>query len=411
MSVLDRILPWRKKEGMSTLDLFRQIYGGGRQSSSGKTINVDTAVKVSTVFGCVRVISEGVAQVPLKLMKAGKDGRKRVPAAEHPLYDVLNICPNPWQTSFEYRETLLWHVALTGSHFSFKNVVFGKVKELIPLDPGCVNVVRASDYTLTYEVTSPNGSMQVFPAEAIWHVRGPSWDGWRGVDVLSKAREAIGLAIATEEQHARMHRNGVRASGVYSVEGNLSQAQFTQLRDWIEREMGGLENVGRPMVLDRGAKWLNNSMTGVDSQHIETRKLQIEEICRFFRVMPIMIGYSDKAATYASAEQMFLAHLVHCLAPWYQRLEQSIDANLLTKEDRQAGYYSQFVEEGLLRGSAEATANVLEKLVNGGLMKPNEARAKLDLDADDDPESDKLRVPANIVGKNQPQKEPVNGNP
>lgn len=411
MSILDRILPWRKKESVSTLDLFRQIYGGGRQSTSGKTVTIDTAVQVSTVFGCVRVIAEGIAQVPLKLMRADKDGRRRSPAKEHPLYGVLNLRPNPWQTSFEYRETLGWHVALAGRHFSFKNIVGGKVRELIPLDPNSVTVIRNDDYSLEYDVTAPNGKVQRFPAEAIWHVRGPSWDSWQGIDVLSKAREAVGLAIATEEQHARMHRNGIRSSGVYSVDGTLSKEQFKQLRDWIETEMGGPENIGRPMVLDRGAKWLSNTMTGVDAQHIETRKLQIEEICRFFRVMPIMIGYSDKAATYASAEQMFLAHLVHCLAPWYQRLEQSIDANLLTEADRKAGLYSQFVEEALLRGSAEATANVLEKLVNGGLMKPNEGRAKLDLDADDDPASDKLRVPANIVGKPQPQKEPVNGNP
>lgn len=393
---------------MSTLDLFRHIYGGGRKSISGKTINVHTAVRVSTVFGCARVIAEGVAQVPLKLMQASADGRQRAPARKHPLYDVLNLRPNQWQTSFEYRETLAWHVALTGRHISFKNVVFGKVVELIPFEPHCVRVIRKDDYSLEYEVTAPSGKTQIFPAEAIWHVRGPSWDSWNGIDPVREAREAIGLAIATEEQHSRMHRNGVRASGVYSVEGTLGKGQYEQLRDWIEKEMGGLENSGRPMVLDRAAKWLNTSMTGVDAEHLATREFQIQEICRFFRVMPIMIGYSDKAATYASAEQMFLAHLVHCLAPWYQRLEQSIDANLLTDEDRKAGYYSEFVEEGLLRGSAQATAEVLDTLVNGGLMKPNEARAKLGLDADDDPASDKLRVPANIVGKNPSQKDPQN---
>jgi len=163
--------------------------------------------------------------------------------------------------------------------------------------------------------------------------------------------------------------------------------------------MAGSQNAGKPMILDRAAKWISTSMTGVDAQHLETRKHQIEEICRFFRVMPIMVGYSDKAATYASAEQMFLAHVVHTLSPWYQRLEQSIDANLLTEKDRAAGYYANFVEEGLLRGSIETTANMLDKYVNGGLMTPNEGRAKLDMNPDPDPASDKLRIPANIVGK------------
>lgn len=395
MGFLARAVAERKSE-MTSLDLFREIFGG-RVSVAGKEVNAKTALQVSTVVGCVRAIGEGIAQVPLKLVQESAGGKKRK-ATEHPLYNVLATRPNPWQTSFEFRETLAWHVVLCGNSFSFKNVVGGTVRELIPFEPGQVRVTRTDDRRLAYEVTLENGKTQVFPAEAIWHVRGPSWNTWMGLEAVQLAREAIGLAMATEEQHARMHKNGVRASGVYSVDGTLTPKQFEDLRNWIEKEMGGIENAGRPMVLDRAAKWLNTSMTGIDAQHLETRKHQIEEICRFFRVMPIMVGYSDKATTYASSEQMFIAHLIHTLAPWYQRLEQSIDANLLTEKERQAGYYSQFVEEGLLRGSTKDTKDVLLGYVNGGLMKPNEARAKLDMDPDEDPASDRLRIPANIVG-------------
>lgn len=377
MSFLDRVLPWRKKSA-TTLDLFREIYGG-RQTATGKAVNVKTALEVSTVLACVRVIGEGIAQVPLKLIQESADGKTRLPAKQHPLYEILAFKPNKWQTSFEFREMLAWHVVLTGNFFAFKNVVFGKLKELIPFEPHAVKVTRADDGTMTYEVTAPNGSKQIFPAEAIWHVRGPTWNSWMGLEAVQLAREAIGLAMATEEQHARMHKNGVRASGVYSIEGTLNGEQFKSLKNWIDTEMGGLENAGRAMILDRNAKWLNTSMTGVDSQHLETRKHQIEEICRFFRVMPIMVGYSDKSATYASAEQMFLAHVVHTLSPWYQRIEQSIDANLLTPKDRAAGYYSQFVEEGLLRGDSTATSEYLTKLTTNGIMTRNEARAKLDM--------------------------------
>lgn len=396
MTFLDRVLPWRKK-GMSTLDLFRDIYGG-KLSATGRTVNVKTALEVSTVVACVRVIGEGIAQVPLKLIKESVDGRTRLPAKQHPLYGILACRPNQWQTSFEFRETLAWHVVLTGNFFAFKNIVFGKLKELIPFEPGCVKVLRADDGTMTYEVTAPNGSKQLFPSESIWHVRGPSWNTWMGLEAVNLAREAIGLAMATEEQHARMHKNGVKSSGVYSVEGTLSAEQYKGLKEWIDKEMAGIENTGKAMVLDRNAKWLNTSISGVDAQHLETRKHQIEEICRFFRVMPIMVGYSDKAATYASAEQMFLAHVVHTLAPWYQRLEQSIDVNLLTEKERAAGYYSQFVEEGLLRGSAKDTKDAILGYVNGGIMTPNEGRAKLDMNPMPDTESDELRIPANIVG-------------
>jgi HK97 family phage portal protein len=366
-----------------------------RQSATGKSVTEETALRVATVFACMRVIGEGIAQVPLKLIKEGADGRSRLPARDHSLYDLLAYRANPWQTSFEFRETLAWHVGLTGNFIAFKNVVGGKIIELIPFEPGCV-VANRDDFTgvMTYDVVLPSGVSKTFPAEAIWHVRGPSWNSWMGLDAVVMAREAIGLAMATEEQHARMHKNGVRHSGVYSVDAVLDQKQFTDLRNWIEREMGGPANVGRPMVLDRAAKWLNTSYSGVDSQHLETRRYQVEEVCRFFRVMPIMVGYSDKAATYASAEQMFLAHVVHTLSPWYQRLEQSIDANLLTKQDRAEGYYSQFVEEGLLRGDSKATAEYLTKLSTNGIMTRNEARAKLDLNPLDG--LDEPLTPANM---------------
>ena len=136
----------------------------------------------------------------------------------------------------------------------------------------------------------------------------------------------------------------------------------------------------------------------IDAQTVETRRLQVEEVCRFFRVNPIMVGAESKNTTYASAEQMFLAHLVHTLAPWYSRLEQSIDAYLLSDKDRAAGLYANFVEEGLLRGSATTTKDVILGYVNGGLMTPNEGRAKLDMNPDEDPASDELRIPANLVG-------------
>lgn len=406
MGFLSRAVAEHK--GYSTLDLFQDVYGG-RTSATGRTVNVNTALEVSTVVACVRVIGEGIAQVPLKLLRESADGKTRLPAKDHPLYQLLAYRPNDYQTSFEFRELLAWHVVLTGNFFAFKNMVFGKIKELIPLEPSRVKVLHAADGTLSYEVTSASGSVQdprnsattgttktqIFPAEAIWHVRGPSWNSWMGLEAVQMAREAIGLAMATEEQHARMHKNGVRSSGVYSVEGPLNPEQFKALKSWIDREMAGIENTGKAMVLDRNAKWLNTSISGVDAQHLETRKHQIEEICRFFRVMPIMVGYSDKAATYASAEQMFLAHVVHTMSPWWQRLEQSIDANLLTEKDRKAGLYSQFVEEGMLRGDSKATAEFLTKLTTNGVMTRNEARAKLDLNPLDG--LDEPLTPANMT--------------
>lgn len=380
-----------------TIDLIREVFGGYRTSATGKVVTVETAIQVATVFACARVIGEGIAQVPLKLMR--ESGNERLPAKEHPLYNVLAYRPNAWQTSFEYREMLALHVVLCGRHISYINrSTRGQILELIPFEPGQVTVKRASDFSLTYEVRAQDGSTMVFPSSVIWHVRGPSWDSWQGLEAVRLAREAIGLSMATEEASARLQRNGVRSSGAWSVEGTLKDDQHKALTKWLSEHYAGVENTGKPLVLDRAAKWLNTQMTGVDAQSLETRRYQVEEVCRFFRVNPIMVGAESKNTTYASAEQMFLAHVVHTLAPWYQRIEQSIDANLLTEKERASGLYSCFVEEGLLRGSLQDTKDFLLGLVNGGLMTPNEGRGKLDLNPDDDPASDKLRIPANIVG-------------
>jgi HK97 family phage portal protein len=382
-----------------SLDLFRELFGG-KKSATGKTVNVQNAIDVSTVFACCRVIGEGIAQIPLKLRKKSPDGKIRVEATDHPLYDKLANKPNRWQTSFEYREMIAWHVMLTGNHYSFINRLGGQITELYPFMPSQVTVTF-NNGSLRYEVTAEDGTKKLFPQESIWHVRGPSYLGWYGLEVVKHAREAIGLAMATEEAVGNLHKTGIRPSGVYSVEGTLNENQYKALSAWIDEKYSGSENAGKAMILDRAAKWQSTQMSSIDAQSLENRRFQIEEICRFARVLPIMVGYSDKATTYASAEQMFLHHLVHTLAPWYSRLEQSIDMNLLTEKDRQAGIYSDFVEEGLLRGSAESTKEVLLGYLNGGAMTANEIRARLDMNPDSDPNSDKLRIPANIVGQDQ----------
>jgi HK97 family phage portal protein len=390
---------------MTSLELFREIYGG-RSSKSGVAVNWKTALEVTTALACLRVMANGVAQVPLKLFR--EEGGRRVPATDHPLYAVLNARPNEWQTSYEYRETLLFHAALTGNHCSFVNRIDGgrRISELIPFEPSSVSIERQKGGSPRYFVTNPEGERREFPRESIWHVRGPSWNSWMGLSTIDLIREAVGLSIATENAHANLHRGGVQSSGTYSVEGALTKEQYKQLRDWLAKFRDGGEYAGEPLILDREAKYLQTAMSGVDSQHIETRNLQIEEVCRGLGVLPIMVGHSDKATTYASAEQMFLAHVVHTLAPWYERIEQSINANLLTEADRKAGIYAKFIEEGLLRGSLKDTKDTLLGYVNGGLMYPNEARAKLDLNPDSDPKSDELRIPANVVGA-KPEADPT----
>jgi HK97 family phage portal protein len=380
---------------------FWQEWIGALESATGKAVNWRTALQVATVFACCRVIGNGMAQVPFKLMQ--KSGRTRTAATSHPLFRLLSLKPNGWQTSFEFRQMLAWHIELCGNAYVFINrSVTGKILELIPLPPGHVTPQRDENLRITYDVTGLDGTFRTLNKGRIWHLRGPTIDGFHGLDVVKLAREAIGLAMATEEAAARLHKNGIQNSGVYSVDSTLDKKQHDDLATWIGKQFAGMQNVGKPMILDRGAKFLNTSMSSVDAQSNETRKTQVEQICSFMGVLPIKVGFSDKTATFASAEEMNRAHREDCLSPRWESFEQSAMINLLTDAEIDAGLYFNFTEEGLLRGSAKDTKDVILGYVNGGLMYPNEGREALDLNPDPDPASDKLRIPANIVGDPKP---------
>jgi HK97 family phage portal protein len=375
MSWLGRVLPFaRKNSGGSSLDILRELMGATR-TKSGKIVTHKTAVEVSTVFACARAYGHGLAQVPFRIYR--DQGRSKLPATDHPLYRLLSLRPNPLQTSFEFFEMLAFHVVLAGNAHCYKNVVGGRVVELLPFEPGTIQEKRGDDWSIHYEATLA-GKVTRFSADQIWHIKGAGWTPWVGLDAVKLARDAIGLAVATEETHASLHKNGIRSTGTYSVEGTLSGEQYKQLEAYIKKWQGS-ENAGTPLIMDRAAKWLSDTMSGVDSQHLETRRYQVEEICRHMGVMPVMVCHADKTATYASVEQMLLAHVVHTLAPFYRRFEQSISVHVLGEKDVAAGYYPKFITQGLLRGALKDTAEYLNKLVSIGIMTRNEAREVLEL--------------------------------
>jgi HK97 family phage portal protein len=376
MNFLPKFL--RREEKNSTWKLLQELYGT-TTSKSGAPVNWKTALQVSTVLRCTAVIADGISSIPLRIMRKDTATGNRQHADDHPLYDIFRYQPNQWMTSAEFRETLAFHLVLLGNAFVFKNVVRGQIVELLILDPARVEVKREDDWRLRYFFTNDKGQREELPPQVIWHLRGPSWNGYMGLQAILQAREAIGLSIQLESGHANLHRNGVQSSGVYSVDGNLSEEQYTRLRKYIETAMAGAVNTGKPFILDRGAKWTATSLSGIDSQHLETRRFQIEEVCRFMGVMPIMVGYSDKTATYASAEQMFLAHVVHTLRPWHRRIENSIAVSLLTKEERSSGLYPKFFETELLRGASKDRSEYYNKAILGGWLTRNEAREWEDL--------------------------------
>ena len=262
---------------------------GQQNSRSGVSVNVDSALKVSTVFACLRVLADGIAQVPLKVYREKADGSKEL-AKDHPAYRLLSRRPNDWMTSFEFRQVMMFHAVLLGNGCAYIGRIRGVPRELIPLVPGSYTIEQARDYTLTYRLTGLNGQTTVLPREEVFHLRGPSWTGVAGLDALQVAREAVGLAIATEETHAALHANGTQPGGVLSVKGSLDDAARARLKESWAQYQGGLANRFKTAVLDMDSTWTALGMKGVDAEHLDTRRFQIEEICRDLKVFPQMVG-------------------------------------------------------------------------------------------------------------------------
>ena len=389
--------PWSKKSGLSvryttieaSSDLAKLL--GGAASKSSVVVTHKTALQASVALACARVIAQGISQVPLKVFEP-KEGGGADPATGHPLYSVLHDSPNEWQTSFEWREMTALHLVFAGNAYSLiTRSNSEEVVELIPLYPNDVTTKRVGN-DIVYKITRAGEQVDVTGTE-ILHLRGMSWNGFEGLDGVRLAREAIGLSLATEEHGSRQFSNGATIPGILTTDQSLNKEQLDTLRESFNQAQAGLENAWNVIVTFGGLKYQPTSLNNEEAQFIEVRKFQIEEVCRHFGVLPIMVGATDKVATYASAGQMFLAHLVHTMAPWYSRLEQSFNKHLLTKTDRAAGIYTKFIDGGILRGSHKERAEFYTAMSNIGAMSPNEIRAKEEMNPYDG--GNEFRVPMN----------------
>lgn len=367
-----------RKEGKAVTDIPTGF--SWSESRAGYVVTPMTALEVSTVMACVRAISEGTAQVPI--YAHARDARRvRGEKVEHPVVDLLSGRPNQWQTAFDFRETMMMHTILTGNAYAYiSRRSDGSILELIPIEPGRVMVDRRRDMSITYRVMFEDGSAPLLAESEVWHLRGPSWDTWRGLDAVKLARQSIGLATATEGAHSGMFKNGPQVGGLMSMDEKIGPEKFAQLAAWLDKHAAGGEREGKPLILDGGAKFHPMGLTGVDAQHIETRRHQVLEICRHFRVIPMMVGASE-TPTYASAEQMFIAHVVHTLTPWAERFEQSAMKSLLRPDER-IDLRHDFND--LMRGAAQDRAEYNAKALGSGgspaWMTPNEVRAQEGLD-------------------------------
>jgi HK97 family phage portal protein len=348
-------------------------------SKSGVTVSIDTAICVSAVFACARVLADDIAKVPWRLYR--ETGKTKNLADKHPLYPVLSRRPNEWMTSFEFRETMMYHAVLAKGGFAWINRdrSTGEVLELLPLLPNWVTVRQAPDFTITYAIAVPDGTYITLPRSEIFHLRGPSWNGYLAMESVRLAREAIGLSIAAEESQAKLHANGGRPGGILTTDQEVKKDAKDQLRaEWAAKFGPGGQTFGTA-VLDANFKYQQIAMSGVDVEHLATRKFQVEEIARFLRVYPFKIGFAEKTSTFASAEQFNISHVTDSLQPWAERLDQAADRDLLSEDEIRRGYFSKIDLRGLMRGDAAARTAYFGSGIKDGWMTRNEARAYEDL--------------------------------
>lgn len=358
---------WLKKAQVVTLDQLGEIFQWiGYRTTGGSPVTMQSAVETPAVFCAARVIAEGLAQMPGRIVR-----EKFQPGAiigtmfverTHWAHQLLAVKPNGWQTPYEFREGMVFNAALAGGAIAIKNVVRGEVKELLPVPAGSWSVEQLPNWDLRIRVDYADKTHDYFTRDQVLFLRGPSLDGYRALPAIRQAREAIGLSRGLERQQALLAGNGGKPSGILSMKAGLSKEARENLKaTWQEKFGPGGE--GGIAVLDQDAAYTSMTMTSVDAQYIETRRFQIEEIARAFRVLPIMLMQSDKAATFASAEQMFRNHVIHTLGPWIARFEAAVHRDVLALDPE---LKFDLDERNLLRGDFKAQAEYYAKALGAG---------------------------------------------
>ena len=363
---------WLERRARKSIPAFERLSAlWGSTSQAGVAVNAQTAMQSAAVYSCVQVLAQSIGMLPLCVYAIDDAGIRRR-ATHHRLWALLQDQPNSFQTAVEFFEMMSAHLCLRGNAYALINRnAKGQILELIPLHPDQVSVQMQTDYRLRYGCTLEGGQRMALATGDVFHVRGLTLNGWLGISPIAYAREAIGLAMATERFGAMLFRNGAKMGGVLEHPGKISKEAADRLRSSFDEAHSG-ENAHRTAILEEGLKWSKVSMTADDSQFLETRKYQRSEIAAIFRVPPHMIGDLERA-TFSNIEQQSLEFVNFTLMPWLHRIEKAIRRDLLTPAER-TRMMARFNVANLLRGDAAARAAYYQSGIQQGWMTRNEAR-------------------------------------
>ena len=381
MGIFSGLFKSRDKPQNRTAGSNYAFFMGG--TTSGKTVTERSAMQMTAVYSCVRILSEAVAGLPLHLYRYKEDGGKEK-AIYHPLYLLLHDEPNPEMSSFVFRETLMTHLLLWGNAYA-QIIRNGKneIVALYPLMPNKMSVDRDETGRLYYtyyrgsdEAIKDKGSSVTLHPSEVLHIPGLGFDGLVGYSPIAMAKNAIGMAIACEEYGAKFFANGAAPGGVLEHPGTIKDPQ--RVRESWQSTFGGSGNANKIAVLEEGMKYTPIGISPEQAQFLETRKFQINEIARIFRVPPHMVGDLEKSS-FSNIEQQSLEFVKYTLDPWVIRWEQSIQRSLMSKDEK-AVYFVKFNLEGLLRGDYQSRMNGYAIGRQNGWMSANDIRELENLD-------------------------------
>lgn len=375
MGIFSRLFRARDKPQNKTVGSSFSFMMGG--STSGKSVTERSSMQMTAVYACVRILSEAIAGLPLHLYRYKEDGGKEQ-AVDNNLYRLLHDEPNPEMTSFVFRETLMTHLLLWGNAYAqiIRNGK-GEVIALYPLMPNKMSVDRDEKGQLYYtysraneEAATMTGNTVILKPSDVLHIPGLGFDGLVGYSPIAMAKNAIGMAIACEEFGAKFFANGAAPSGVLEHPGTIKDP--AKVRDSWNSTFGGSANSGKVAVLEEGMKYTPISISPEQAQFLETRKFQINEIARIFRVPPHMVGDLEKSS-FSNIEQQSLEFVKYTLEPWVVRWEQALSRALLSITEKPT-YFFKFNLEGLLRGDYQSRMNGYAIARQNGWMSANDIR-------------------------------------
>ena len=337
-------------------------------SSSGKSVNEKTALQTTAVYACVRILAETIALLPLHTYRTSPNGKEK--AATHPLYYLLHSEPNPEMTSFVFRETLMGHLLLWGNAYAqiIRNGR-GTVMALYPLLPNKM-LVNRTDQGILYYQYEKDGQTYFLSSQDVLHIPGLGFDGLIGYSPIGMAKNAIGMAIATEEYGAKFFANGANPGGVLEHPGVVKDP--ARVRDSWNAVYQGSGNAHRVAVLEEGMKFQSIGIPPEQAQFLETRKFQLNEIARIFRIPPHMIGDLEKSS-FSNIEQQSLEFVMYTLDPWVVRWEQAMQRALLSEGEKRQ-YFVKFNVDGLLRGDYQSRMNGYAVGRQNGWLSSNDIR-------------------------------------